>query len=105
MKPDHERATVGSLLLSEDWPMIEVRAKAGVACGARGQMIRGEKIHWGGRAIALALLALLLTQPGCKSADRPSNSSANPPFVEAGDLDDIRRRGPFPQAVTTPQGH
>ena len=56
-------------------------------------MIHAEKINRAGRAIALALLALLLTQPGCKSTDDPSNSSANPPFVEAGDLDDIRRRG------------
>ena len=72
--------------------MIDVQAKAGFAFGA-SEMIHEEKIKWGGRAIALALLAPLATQPGCKTADGPSNSSANPPFVEAGDLDDIRRRG------------
>ena len=56
-------------------------------------MIHGEKIHRTGRVIALALFALLVTQPGCKTADGQSNSSAHPPFVEAGDLGDIRRRG------------
>ena len=56
-------------------------------------MSHEEKITRAGRTIALALLALLLAQPGCNTADGQSNSSAHPPFVEAGDLDDIRRRG------------
>jgi membrane-bound lytic murein transglycosylase F len=47
---------------------------------------------WLPSVLGLALLALAALSPGCESRPDP-NSSSTPPFIQAGDLDDIRERG------------
>jgi membrane-bound lytic murein transglycosylase F len=56
------------------------------------QMDRRAKSTWRGTACAIALLAIAWSLPGCGSSSEP-NSSNTPPFIESGDLDDIRERG------------
>ena len=45
------------------------------------------------RATGPAFLALAVLFAGCSSPPVETNESSSPPFIEAGDFDDIRRRG------------
>ena len=45
------------------------------------------------RATASAGFALAVLLTGCSSPQVETNESSSPPFIEAGDFEDIRRRG------------
>ena len=55
-------------------------------------MGRRAKTTWRGSVLGVALLALASPLTGCGSPSEP-NSSSTPPFIETGDLGEIRKRG------------